>query len=58
MDCDEIKTRISKMQILLNNIVLSEDLQDEQVLKISRELDDLINDFYLICAKKNNMTGD
>jgi hypothetical protein len=41
-----MKIQLLKLQDLLNSIVTYEDLQNEKVLKISKELDILINEIY------------
>ena len=41
-----LKNRISELQELLGNVLLSEDLCSDRVLKLSRELDALIMEHY------------
>ncbi len=43
---DKMKFRIYELQSLLNNLVLSGNLQDQSILNISEELDILINEYY------------
>lgn len=43
---DKMKFRIYELQSLLNNLVLSGNLQDQNILNISEELDILIIEYY------------
>ncbi|RCX10341.1 Spo0E like sporulation regulatory protein [Anaerobacterium chartisolvens] len=56
MTDEKKKLKIDNLQSLLNSLAIPENLQSENILNISRELDILIAEYYLNPAQRQQKT--